>query len=115
MPRSSEAYLWDAGEAIRAIQSFVLGRTGDDYAGDKLLRSGVERQLQIVGEALNQFARHDPQRAGRIADLPRIVAFRNILVHGYARVDDSRVWNVVHEQLPALLAVIVELLGDEPP
>jgi uncharacterized protein with HEPN domain len=52
----------------------------------------------------------DADLASRIPDLPRIVAFRNILIHGYATVDDALVWQAVIERLPALAEVLRELL-----
>jgi uncharacterized protein with HEPN domain len=70
----------------------------------------VERQFEIIGEALNQLSRLDRELAARIPDLPRIVAFRNILIHGYAVVDDELVWQVLVERLPGLEAAIRELL-----
>lgn len=76
-----------------------------------MLRSAVERQFEIVGEALNQLARLAPDLAEQIPDLPRIVAFRNILIHGYAVVDNAIVWRAVHENLPGLLSVLERLLA----
>jgi uncharacterized protein with HEPN domain len=70
----------------------------------------VERQFEIVGEALNQFARLEPTVADEIADLGRIVAFRNILIHGYATVDDAIVWQVLIEKLPALQSNLRSIL-----
>ena len=113
MRREPWKYLWDAREAARAVHEFVSGKSRDDYARDLLLRSGVERQLEIVGEALNQLAKHDPGLAGEIPDLPAIVGFRNVLVHGYALVNDDRVWDIVHESLPELLTKLEALLGPD--
>jgi uncharacterized protein with HEPN domain len=53
MARDSKAYLWDARAAADAIAAFVAGRTFEHYKSDLLLRSAVERQFEIVGEALN--------------------------------------------------------------
>ena len=113
-PRDPRAFVWDARHAIDRVRSFVVGRTWDDYAEDVLLRSAVERQLEIVGEALNRLAKTDPDAAARIPDLPRIVAFRNILIHGYAVVDDRIVWEVVAtrlEPLDGFLAVLFDGRG----
>ena len=73
MHADSRAVLWDALHAGRLVQSFVGGTTFDVYDTDDLLRSAVERQLGIVGEALNKLAKVDPQTASAIAELPRIV------------------------------------------
>jgi uncharacterized protein with HEPN domain len=53
MQRDPRAYLWDAREAAAAILEFVTDKTFEDYADDRLLRSAVERQFEIIGEALN--------------------------------------------------------------
>lgn len=113
MERDPRKYLWDAREAADAILRFTRGKTLDDYRSDALLSSAVERQFEIVGEALAQLARLDPALAERVPDHRRIIAFRNILVHGYAVVDRARVWHVVEEDLPGLRAVLNELLGSE--
>ncbi|HMQ25878.1 MAG TPA: DUF86 domain-containing protein [Acidimicrobiales bacterium] len=96
------------------LQSFIKGKTWVDYQADALLRSGVERQFEIIGEALNQLSKALPEAASQIDDLPRIVAFRNILIHGYAVVDDQVVWQVVTTRLEALdraLAGLIEELA----
>lgn len=91
---------------------FVHGKTFEDYQTDVLLRSGVERQLEIVGEALNQLARLDAELAVRIPELASVVGFRNVLVHGYATVDDARVWSIVEQHLPTLRAAVDALLEE---
>ena len=72
----------------------------------------MERQFEIMGEALSRLARHDPALVERIKDHRKIIAFRNILVHAYATVDDRIVWGVVEGDLPALRASLTELLPD---
>ncbi|MGB5562038.1 MAG: HepT-like ribonuclease domain-containing protein, partial [Sedimenticolaceae bacterium] len=77
---------------MQRIQRFVARKDFAAYQTDELLRSAVERQFEILGEALNQLSRLDHDMAEKIPELPRIVAFRNILIHGYASVDDRLVW-----------------------
>jgi uncharacterized protein with HEPN domain len=77
-----------------------------------VLRSAVERQFEIAGEALRRLAQLDAPLAARIPNLPRIVAFRNILIHGYALIDRARVWSVVQNDLPALRAALDRLLAE---
>lgn len=78
MHADSPAVLWDALHAGRLVQRFVGETTFDLHDTDDLLRSAVERQLGIVGEALNKLAKVDPETASAIAELPRIVGFRNV-------------------------------------
>jgi uncharacterized protein with HEPN domain len=77
------------------------------------LRSAVERQFEILGEALDQLSGLDPDMAEKIPELPRIVAFRNILIHGYAGVDDRLVWGVVESRLEPLLDVVAALSSED--
>lgn len=103
-------YLFDVQQAAATLAGFVDGRNWNDYTGDAMLRSAVERQFEIIGEALAQLAKRDPALAVRIADHRRIIAFRNILIHGYADVDDALVWDIVQTRLPALRREVDGLL-----
>ena len=60
MQPESLKYLFDMQRACRLMLSFVAGKTFEDYVGDALLRSGIERQMIIVGEALNRLMKIDP-------------------------------------------------------
>jgi uncharacterized protein with HEPN domain len=104
-------YLWDAQDAAQRAARFAAGRDFAAYENDELLRSGIERQLTIVGEALACLRRLDPALAATIPDLREIIAFRNILVHDYADIDNGLVWSVLERDLPDLLAVIGRLLA----
>jgi uncharacterized protein with HEPN domain len=115
MRRDARAYLWDAVKALEAVQTFLREKTYDAFVEDDMVRSAVERQLQIVGEALAQLAKVDAQSAAKLRDLPRIIAFRNILVHGYASIDYETIWRLIQEKLPELLASLTALLNAEPP
>jgi uncharacterized protein with HEPN domain len=106
MRPEARKYLWDALEAARRIVRFTGGKSLNAYEADEFLRSAVERQFEIVGEALNRFRAIDPASAANIPELPRIVAFRNILVHGYASVDDKLVWGIVEGKLGSLLQAL---------
>ena len=105
-------HIWDAPRPAELAAEFVAEKTLDEYLQDPLLRSAVERQLQIVGEALGQLARRDPVAADAIPEPPRIVAFRNTLVHGYAVVDDELVCSVLATSLPILTGELQRLLRE---
>ena len=112
MQRDARAFLWDAHAAAEAILEFVDGKTYADYTSDRLLRSAVERQFEIIGEALNQLCKLEPHWAERIPDVPQIVAFRNLLIHGYASVNDMTVWHTIQASLPNLYDTIARLLDE---
>ena len=111
MHADSAKLLWDAQQAVLKIFRFTTGKTFEQYLADDLLRSGVERQFEIVGEALKQFSLLDPELSSSLPDLPRIVAFRNVLIHGYATVDDHVVWGVIEANLASLSEDLAKLLG----
>lgn len=115
MQRDPRAYLWDAREAAGVILEFVTGKTFEDYMGDRLLRSAVERQFEIIGEALNQLCKIEPQWANRIPDVPQIIAFRNVLIHGYASVNGLTVWRTIDESLSTLYETVTNLLDEAGP
>ena len=77
-----------------------------------MMRGAVERQFEIIGEALARLIRLDELLAARITEYRRIVAFRNILIHGYADVDDRVVWDVIETKLPVLRRELESLLSE---
>jgi uncharacterized protein with HEPN domain len=109
-PRDRRSELADVLTAGELVATFVAGRTFQDYKDHQLLSSAVERQLEIVGEALNRALRDDPALESAIPDAKRAVGLRNILAHGYDRVSDALVWSVVTESLPKLVSDVVALL-----
>ena len=111
MHADAHKLLWDARRACERVAAFTAGKSFDAYRGDLLLRSAVERQLEIVGEALNRLDRIDPDCGREIPDLRRIVGFRNVLIHGYATVNDRMVWDIVETRLVPLLAALDTLLA----
>ncbi len=78
-----------------------------------MLRLAVERAFAIIGEALAQLARVDAALAEKITDFRGIVAFRNILVHAYAQIDDRLVWDIVQAKLPVLIREVAAIMAAE--
>jgi len=111
LQRDTRTYLYDIQHAAGLIAAFTTGRSLADYLADSMLRSAVERQFEIIGEALGKLARLDATLAAQITEHRRIVAFRNILIHAYATVDDRLVWDVVESKLPILIREVADLLG----
>lgn len=99
---------------IEDAAAFVLdvtrGKTLVDYSGDRLLRQAIERNLEIIGEAVGRLARDEPQTAAKIDGFRQIIAFRNVLIHGYDVLDHARIWQVIAADLPRLKSQVDVLL-----
>ncbi len=111
MRPESQKYLYDISHAAELLRRFVAGKTFADFTEDALLQSAVERQFEIIGEDVNQLSHIDPETAGRRSEFRRIIALRNILIHGYAQVDTHILWDVVQVNLPTLQRETQRLLG----
>ena len=112
MPRDGRAYVWDIAQAADAIDSFLSGIDAEAYLADEMTSAAVERKFEIIGEALGQLPKVDPDLAARIPDVRAIGAFRNILIHGYAVIDPGRVYAIARSSLPALRTDAHEILGE---
>jgi uncharacterized protein with HEPN domain len=99
-------------ESALAIQSFTAGMDLDAYAANAMAQAAVERKFEIIGEALNQLAKLNAPLAARIPDLAKIVAFRNQLIHGYATVKVSTVWNIAETALSTLINTVQTLMDE---
>ena len=110
MTNHTKKRLHDALTAGRAVQQFTDGRSFSEYEGDLMMRSAVERQLEIIGEALGQARQVDEALEERLPELPRILALRNRVIHGYDTVDDEIIWDIVQTNVPELVRQLKALL-----
>ncbi|HEY3316986.1 MAG TPA: HepT-like ribonuclease domain-containing protein [Coriobacteriia bacterium] len=108
-PRDVRVYLFDIKRSAEAIGQFVRGKSLEDYLADLMLRSAVERQFEIIGEALSQACAAEPRLGEEIREARAIVGFRNRVIHGYADADDEIVWENI-ARLPSLLADVERAL-----
>ena len=111
MPRDLRAWLTDIVAACDLLIEFTRGKTFGDYAGDPLLRSAVERQFEIVGEALRVALQNRPELAANITDARAVIAFRNQLTHAYSAVDHATVWGLLERRVPQLRTEVTRLLA----
>ena len=111
MRLETKKYLYDVLQAAKSIERFSSGKSFINYQADALLRSAIERQFEIIGEALRRLSKEDPMSAALVHEHQRIIAFRNILIHGYAEVDDRLVWDILQTKLPRLLREVEALLN----
>lgn len=112
MERDPAVLIWDAKRSTEAILRFTAQLSVEDYAGSEMVRSAVERQFEIIGEALNRLRRVDPEMASRISGIRGAIALRNVLSHGYETMNDSTVWMIVRHDVPTMDAELAALLGE---
>jgi|SRR5271163_2145994 len=113
MPPETAKLLYDMKRAAERIGRFSLGKTLKDYVADELLRSGIERQFEIIGEAMTRLIKRDRAVAEKITEYRRIAAFRNALIHGYDAIDDETSWGIIERKLPTLRTELDGLLPED--
>lgn len=102
MQREPRAYLADILESCEAISTALSGMQIDDYRSNRLVRSSVEREFTIIGEAVLALSHKAPDIFESITNARRIVDFRNRLTHEYPSVDDELVWALAKIDLKVL-------------
>ena len=110
MPRDREKYLFDMLDSCRFLLEFTTQGSVDQYTSDRAFRAAIERELQIIGEAMLQLRSLEPATTARISESERIIGFRHVLVHGYDAIDPDIVWYIVKEKLPILRTELERLL-----
>ena len=110
MQREILKYLHDIQVSINSIFDY-LGENRDFnyYKANKLLRRGVERELEIIGEATNHILKINENIA--LSNAKRIVSLRNWVIHGYDKVDDTIIWGIISRDVPLLKTEVEQLLN----
>ena len=105
------AYLNDILNAANAILDYLKDcPTFDDYLNDRKTRRAVEREFEIIGEAMNRVLKLEPTI--NISDARKIVDFRNFVIHDYNRIDNQLVWRTSQTKLPQLIEEVSQLLPE---
>jgi uncharacterized protein with HEPN domain len=104
-------YLQDILTAIEEIDSFFDGkpRLFDEFYNDIRLRRAIERDIEIIGEAMNRILKVDSNVA--ISNSRKIVDARNYIIHGYDSLSADILWSIVINHLPKLKEEVVVLLN----
>jgi uncharacterized protein with HEPN domain len=104
--------LEDIRDAAQYIADRTAGETLDGFRQDRDLRQVVERNFEIIGEAVRRLSRLDPETAHRLTDYSQMIAFRNLLIHAYDVIDPVRVWRTIEASVPLLLAEVAQALQE---
>ncbi len=109
MKLDTKKFLFDIRESVYSIENY-LGEKRDFnfYMSDKMLRRAVEREFEIIGEAMSKLEKIDP--AIEISSKKQIISLRNLVIHGYDKIDNEIIWGIIVRHLPALRIEIERLL-----
>lgn len=109
MDNEIKKHLFDIKESVDSIENY-LGEKRDFnvYKSDKMLRRAVEREFEIIGEAINRIDKIDPEIS--ISSKKQIISMRNRVIHGYDKIDDEIIWGTIVRHLPILKKEINNLM-----
>ena len=113
MQVETNAVLFEIQQEVNLINQFTLDADFAEYQSNAMMRSAVERQLEIIEEAIRRLSEMNADAADCISERPRIISFRNQLIHGYFAIDDRIVWDVIQSKLPILSQDVGALLSDD--
>lgn len=104
-------YLFDIKMAIDEIDSYFLTKEMkfESYKNDTLLKRAIERDLEIIGEAINRILSIYPEI--EINNAKRIVGLRNQIIHAYDNISDENIWSIIINHLPKLKVEIHRLIA----
>jgi uncharacterized protein with HEPN domain len=108
------ARLWDMLDAARALMQFTQGRQLEDLLADRMLRSAVERNLEIVGEAARHVSSVTREKNPEVP-WAAIIGLRNIISHEYGEIRYEKLWDICMNRLPDLIGRLEDLGVDNPP
>lgn len=106
-------WLYDINIAIDEIESFFNEGNFDFFSYQKniMLKRAVERNLEIIGEAVNRILKSDESYGARITESKSIIGLRNQVIHAYDNVSDEIIWSILINHLPKLKVEIDELIN----
>ncbi len=105
-------WLYDVKIAIEEIESFFEGEEKNlfKYKNSLILKRAVERNLEIIGEAMNRIKQSDAEFLNKISESRSIIGLRNHVIHSYNNISDESIWSILTNHLPKLKAEVNELI-----
>lgn len=104
MPHKTSKLLLDISLSCGEISDFIEGKSFEDFQEDRMLQLAIEREFEIIGEALHRISRIEEEMlAKKIPEYRKIIDFRNIIAHGYDIIDEAAIWDFAVNRVPELL------------
>ncbi|MFE3870260.1 DUF86 domain-containing protein [Flavobacterium sp. ZS1P70] len=113
MDNNIKTWLYDILSSINEIESYFIDRSKEFkvYENDLRTKRAVERNIEIIGEAMNRILKEDSEII--ISNSRKIVDVRNRIIHGYDSVSDDVIWGIVIRHLPILQKEVEKMLGEQ--
>jgi len=109
MENKINKFLFDIKESIEAIESYLKNASFKVYQENKMLRRAVEREFEIIGEAMYRVSKLSPEI--KIKNKEAIIGMRNRIIHGYDIVDEEVIWSTIQDHLPTLKKEVKKILN----
>ncbi len=108
-------WLYDIKLSIEEINSFFANQKLDffEYKKNTMLKRAVERNLEIIGEAVNRILKKDPHYVSKISEAKSIIGLRNQVIHSYDNISDENIWSILINHLPKLKIEIDNLINSQ--
>ncbi|SMO61701.1 HepT-like ribonuclease domain-containing protein [Gracilimonas mengyeensis] len=104
MPHKARKLLLDISLSCQEILDFIEGKSFEDFQEERILQLAIEREFEIIGEALLRLSRiEEDSLADKIPEYRKIIDFRNIIAHGYDIIDEAAMWDFAVNRVPVLL------------
>jgi uncharacterized protein with HEPN domain len=108
------SYLWNAADACADVIRITAGVDAKRFWLERDLHHPAERYLEIVGEALRQYESCEPNAHDKVPAIRNWINLRNVIAHGYERIDYDILWNIGRNTVPDLKREIDALAGERP-
>jgi uncharacterized protein with HEPN domain len=113
--RDTRDLLDDIRRACDTITGWSSKHSYQEYVNDSFARGGVERQIEIIGEAMNRILKQEPGLSLRFSQIGDIIGMRNVIAHGYFMLRHEEVWDAIVKDVPKLRAEAEMILSERPP
>ncbi|MBL1280461.1 MAG: DUF86 domain-containing protein [Fluviicola sp.] len=108
-------WLFDINTAIEEVDSFFDNKQKifSEHKKNNMLKRAIERELEIIGEAVNRIIKQDESFLLKIDDAKNIIGLRNQIIHSYDNISDENIWAILINHLPRLKTQIQALLTEK--
>ncbi len=108
-------WLFDIRFSIEEIESFFTDKPKDFlvYKNNLMLKRAVERNLEIIGEALNRIINRDNSYIEKISNARAIIGLRNQVIHSYDNISDENIWSIIINHLPELKTEVNSIINSK--